>query len=413
MDDPPGGFVKRHPLRGGGAGRILSRVYVTVDSADALEARWRETGSLRHVVARGLDLRDRTPFLLEANAHCAVFLGCRMEAEALDHVIGTGGIVFPHLREVLDLPFDPYRDRLYTTPELMTGLDHEALGDLFEDTLDGRIYRWYRERRRGPESPGILEALAERLHDHAIDDALRDVLDGRDAVGIMGGHAILRSDPVYASAARLGRALARRGWLVVTGGGPGAMEAGNLGAWLAPLPDDALPTALEILAPSPGFEEDPGAYLAHGYRVLEALSLDPRSPDDGRGGESLAVPTWYYGHEPSNAFATRIAKYFANSVREAGLVTIAKRGIVYAPGGAGTVQEIFMDATQNYYGTEGTISPMVLLGTDFWTEALPADGLLRDLAGDRRMAAMVTTLDDVEAVVAFLESNPPRAVESE
>ena len=49
----------------------------------------------------------------------------------------------------------------------------------------------------------------------------------------MGGHA-LRSGATraYADAARLGHALGRA-YVVATGGGPGAMEAANLGAYLA------------------------------------------------------------------------------------------------------------------------------------------------------------------------------------
>ena len=68
-----------------------------------------------------------------------------------------------------------------------------------------------------------------------------------------------------------------------------------------------------------------------------------------RPGESLAVPTWYYGHEPTTPLATNIGKYFQNSLREDGLITIAAHGIVFAPGKAGTLQEIFQDAVRNYY----------------------------------------------------------------
>jgi predicted Rossmann-fold nucleotide-binding protein len=329
-------------------------------------------------------------------------------------VLDTGGVVFPRLREMLELPFEVYRDRLYTLPELMDGLDVERPGSLFADTVDGRIYRWFRQRREAART-GVLEALAERLHDHAIEDAAREFLAAgpADVVGVMGGHSLPRGAPVYAEIVRLGRTLARKGWRVVTGGGPGAMEAANLGAWLAPLADDALDRAIAILSPSPTFAEDPERYLAFGYRTLEALSLDPRSPIDGRGGESLAVPTWYYGHEPSNQFATRIAKYFANSMREAGLVTLATRGLVFAPGQAGTVQEIFMDATQNYYGTEGAISPMVLFGSEYWRDTLPAEPLLRKLAGDNPMGSMIATLDAVDDVVAYLESNSALVIDGE
>ena len=38
---------------------------------------------------------------------------------------------------------------------------------------------------------------------------------------------------------------------------------------------------------------------------------------------SLGIPTWYYGNEPPNLFASHAGKYFFNSVREDGLVSIA------------------------------------------------------------------------------------------
>jgi hypothetical protein len=56
-----------------------------------------------------------------------------------------------------------------------------------------------------------------------------------------------------------------------------------------------------------------------------------------RPGESLAVPTWYYGQEPTTPFATKIGKYFQNSLREDGLITIAAHGIIFAQGKAGTL----------------------------------------------------------------------------
>ena len=46
------------------------------------------------------------------------------------------------------------------------------------------------------------------------------------------------------------------------------------------------------------------------------------------GCDSLGVPTWFYGFEPTNLFASRVAKYFANSIREAGMLQIARAGVV-------------------------------------------------------------------------------------
>ena len=51
--------------------------------------------------------------------------------------------------------------------------------------------------------------------------------------------------------------------------------------------------------------------------------------------------------EPISQFASHIAKYFSNSIREAGMLAVATAGIVFAPGGAGTMQEIFQDGAQN------------------------------------------------------------------
>ena len=114
------------------------------------------------------------------------------------------------------------------------------------------------------------------------------------------------------------------------------MEAGNLGAWLAPADDSALDDAIETLAAATDFSTQ--EYLDASIAVVE------RYPD---GAESLAIPTWFYGHEPTNDFATAVAKYFSNSIREDGLLAIATHGVIYTPGAAGTIQEVFMDATQN------------------------------------------------------------------
>ncbi len=59
-----------------------------------------------------------------------------------------------------------------------------------------------------------------------------------------------------------------------------------------------------------------------------------------------------------------IAKYFNNSIREQGLLSVATSGVIFARGGPGTWQEIMTDAAQNSYLTEGVRSPMVFLRYD-------------------------------------------------
>jgi hypothetical protein len=58
-------------------------------------------------------------------------------------------------------------------------------------------------------------------------DALADVTD---AVTIFGSARTPTTDPMYAKAVEVAKLLGQSGCAVITGGGPGIMEAGNLGA---------------------------------------------------------------------------------------------------------------------------------------------------------------------------------------
>lgn len=350
----------------------LSRFDELVKSADEGKA----------IAVQGINLCTRTDELLARNWPKATFLGCSMTVAAEKHVSESGATIFPVFE---GLPYEPYRGSLYTTDELK------------KDDLDGRIYRHQVTWRNSPPAP-ILEALAQRVHDHAIDDALNAFLANHDkVVAIMGGHSLHRDEATYRTVAVTTRALTRAGYLVVTGGGPGAMEAGNLGAWMAAHPDEALDEAIETLSPAVDYSTP--EYLEVSAQVVE------RFPN---GSTSLAIPTWFYGHEPTNDFATDVAKYFSNSIREDGLLAIATHGVVYTPGAAGTVQEVFMDATQNHYAVFGIISPMVFLDSAYWADdRLAAPLLLRQLAGERPYADMIGVFDDSEDVVEFITSRPP------
>ena len=213
-------------------------------------------------------------------------------------------------------------------------------------------------------------------------------------VGVMGGHAMARGTAEYAGAARLGRELARAGLLVATGGGPGAMEAANLGAALAPHDDGALDEALAMLAAVPTYRPSVRAWAE------TALAVRARWP----GGDSLGVPTWFYGHEPPNALATHVAKYFKNAIREDVLLHLCDAGVVFLPGRAGTVQEVFQDACENYYADESSVAPMVLVGSAYWTHDVPAWPLLTALARGRVMEPLLHLVDTVEEAAQLLEA---------
>ena len=76
----------------------------------------------------------------------------------------------------------------------------------------------------------------------------------------MGGHAARRGTAVFEEAALLGRLLARNGRVVATGGGPGTMEAANLGAFLSEAPEQDFRRALADLAAVPSFRPSVSAW---------------------------------------------------------------------------------------------------------------------------------------------------------
>ncbi|MEU5691429.1 hypothetical protein [Actinosynnema sp. NPDC020468] len=334
---------------------------------------------LRGAVLIGLDLTDVD---LRVPLDGALFLGCALAAATRRRAEAAGALLFP---TIPDLPYEVYRSRLYTPAELFAGFD-PADPASYADTPDARIYRHSKQQGHHPDP---LHALAERLHDHAITEALDEVLTGAP-VAVMGGHALGRDTAGYRRAVELGAALGEAGFTVLTGGGPGAMEAVPLGVRIGV--DDAV---LKELAQAPKFGHDAESI----GRWIGAFPTDLPTSATPR---TIGIPTWFYGHEPPNPACELHAKYFANSVREEGLLTVATGGIVYTPGSAGTVQEVFQDYTQNHYGSVGPAAPMVFLGKDFWTSEVPAAPLVRQLARGREAERWILVTDDAAEAVALL-----------
>ena len=174
------------------------------------------------------------------------------------------------------------------------------------------------------------------------------------------------------------------------------MEATHLGAWMAGRSGEEVDKALEILSGAPSFKDE--LWLDSAFRVMDLFPVGKY--------RSLGIPTWLYGHEPATPFATHIAKYFDNSIREDSILTIAKGGIIYTPGSAGTIQEIFQDATQNHYESFGFASPMVFMGKEFWTGKLPVYNLLESLMEKGLYRNLILHIVDnadeaVEAIKSF------------
>jgi uncharacterized protein (TIGR00730 family) len=77
---------------------------------------------------------------------------------------------------------------------------------------------------------GDLRGQAERIGREFLDGFVLVERIGRPAITIFGSARVEEDDPVYAEARAAGRRLAEEGFAVVTGGGPGVMEAANRGA---------------------------------------------------------------------------------------------------------------------------------------------------------------------------------------
>ena len=293
------------------------------------------------------------------------------------------------LKEIIDqpsirMPFDIFREQLYSAESLYKGYQPgKPLS--FRECYDQQVYQHY--LRAGKSATEIKETLARTLHDHSMTNAMNDFLAQfaeKQVVGIMGGHGLLRNEEAYRQVVMVSKTLAENDCLMVSGGGPGAMEATHLGAWMAGRTEEETNDALAILQEAPSYKD---------IRWLDtALQVMEKYPQEKY--VSLGVPTWLYGHEPATPFATHIAKYFDNSIREDSILTIAKGGIIYSPGSAGTMQEIFQEAVQNHYLSFGYASPMIFMNKQYWTEEMPVYRLMQHLVDKGKYKNLLMSLTD-------------------
>ena len=283
-----------------------------------------------------------------------------------------------------NVPYDVSRQALYASAELYNGYDPDD-EDSFARCYDDRVYKHYIST--GKNANSVQESLARTLHDHGINTGLNAFIeryDSRRYVGIMGGHALQRTEPMYKEIVLISKRLTEHGFYMISGGGPGAMEATHLGAWMEGRCEADVSDALTMLEGAPTFKDKD--WLASAFRVMKHYPQDKFV--------SLGIPTWLYGHEPSTPFATHIAKFFENSIREDTILTIAYGGIIYTPGSAGTMQEIFQDAVQNHYLSFGFSSPMIFMGKEFWTQKMPIYPLLEKLTQTGMYKNLQLTLTD-------------------
>lgn len=325
----------------------------------------------------------------KANIDNTFFFGCQFDRFETQVFLETRkAVVLPRFE---GLPYDPFRYRLYNPDELQKKTRSGI-------PLDQLIYCDY--IAKGKWSADLIETLCRRIHDDGIDDALgRLVKDigSEKIVTFMDGSSNKRSDAFYKETVNAARLLTQEKYFVVSGGGPGMMEAANLGAYLAYYPDGAIDAAIEILKNADIYDKDRGNWIA------TAKEVKSKFPN---GGPSLGIPTWFYGSEPTNLFSRYVAKYFDNSIREGGLVQIGRRAIVFAPGSAGTRQEIFMDVEQNHYGTIGQYTPLIFLGKQQYAVDTPVYPLIQMLANGFYKDLLFIT-DRAKEVLRIINATPP------
>ena len=68
--------------------------------------------------------------------------------------------------------------------------------------------------------------------------------------------------------------------------------------------------------------------------------------------------------------------------------------MIYSPGSAGTMQEIFQDAVQNHYLSFGYASPMIFLGEDYWKEEMPVYKLMEHLVDKGKYKNLLLYITD-------------------
>lgn len=182
------------------------------------------------------------------------------------------------------------------------------------------------------------------------------------AIAVFGSARTPADHPWYAMGEQVGRELAQAGFTVITGGGPGAMEAANKGA-----------------------SEAGGVSVGLGIELPFEAGLNPWV-DKG-------INFRYFF-----ARKTMFVKY--------------SQGFVVLPGGVGTLDELFEAITLVQTGTV-TSFPIVLLGVDYWQGLLDwvrEQMLGHGMIGPDDMDLVLVTDDVSQAVKVMAEARAERNV---
>ena len=210
-------------------------------------------------------------------------------------------------------------------------LDHKGTPD-----LDEHVARIAAEFKAGFEAVGRID---------------------RSAVTIFGSARTHADDPYYEAARATGAGFAEAGWAVVTGGGPGIMEAANRGA-----------------------------------QEAGGLSI----------GFNIKLP-----HEQDGNPYCDVSLTFEHFYARKTMFVKAAEGFVIFPGGFGTLDELFESLT--LIQTKKVLQfPVVLFGEDYWAAELVwiRDKLLVEgMISPEDVSLLAVTSDPAEAVRMIVETH--------
>lgn len=179
-----------------------------------------------------------------------------------------------------------------------------------------------------------------------------------EAVSLFGGSRATRDSVAYGAARETGRLLSQEGISIITGGGPGIMEAGNAGAKLG---GKGRSIGLIITLP---FEEDDNPYL------------------------DVAIT---FQH-----FASRKVAFCRHS-----------KAFVFFPGGTGTLDELFEVLALQSTG-KVPAAPVLLYSSLFWgglVDWMRGDVLRRGLMSESVLEGLIF-VDHPQDVLANIRSQP-------
>ena len=210
-----------------------------------------------------------------------------------------------------------------------------------------------------PPDQGVLERVDPHLLRHAAEIGAEFLMGfkavdriSRPAATIFGSARISETHPVYRLAREAGRLLAEEGFAVVTGGGPGVMEAANRGA-------------------------RDGGGVSVGFRIK--------------------LPHF----EPENEYLD-ISVLFEHFYARKTMLVKAAEGFILFPGGFGTLDELFESLVLIQTG-EVKHFPAVLVGQSYW------EGML---AWIRRSPLHEGLISEEDLELLFITNDPAEAVET-